>query len=346
MAPPKLNVLQVIYMIAAAWDELPASVIFHCWQKVGLVEALDRDQDASYTEYMNKIQQATHISISSLLDPDLSCHSGQVEEIVNRFLDYDEDAPDINASPDTISTTDIIHDLQARNDGNGAETDSSTDSTDPAEGQVPEPISISLAKSHIGHIVTLLERFSTNTLPVAGSQLPISTAIYQLQKIQQGFQEHEMRNKKQASLTNWLQLGSSKPPTGNTIPPQPDSLFLPQYQQTPDPPLHLSRFSPIAGALMPDTFPPPLELPTSSSTYNCFETPCHQPKVTPSNPRHSSQTVLTGLRDRCWTTVAVHPVEPYQPTYHPKPLSLARSRCPFGTLNPLQPDSVPMIQQW
>ena len=208
MAPPKLNVLQVISMIATAWDELPASVIFHCWQKVGLVEALDREQHTSYTEYMNKIQQATHISISSLLDPDLSCHSGQVEEIVNRFLDHDEDAPDINASSDTISSTDIIQDLQAGNQGNGAETNLSTDSTDPAEGQVPEPISISLAKSHIGHIVTLLERFSTNTLPVVGSQLPISTAIYQLQKIQQGFQEHEMRNKKQASLNNWLQLRS------------------------------------------------------------------------------------------------------------------------------------------
>ena len=46
-AAPKLEVLEVIYMIAEAGDELPSSVVFHCWQKVCLVESLDRNIDFS-----------------------------------------------------------------------------------------------------------------------------------------------------------------------------------------------------------------------------------------------------------------------------------------------------------
>jgi len=197
-AAPKLDVLQVIYMIAAAWEELPTSVIFHCWQKVGFVEAIDRSLHGSYTEYMEKIRQATQISISSLLD--FSCNSQQVERLANSFLDYDEDAPDINASPDSISTIDIIHNLQNRDHGSGSDSDSSTDHF--SENDLPEPISIPLAKAHITSIVSLLERFPTNTLPVSGSLLQIPIAIHQLQKIHQGFQEHEVKNKKQVNLNN------------------------------------------------------------------------------------------------------------------------------------------------
>ena len=248
-AAPKLDVLQVIYMIAAAWDELPTSVIFHCWQKVGLVEAIDRGLHGSYSEYMEKIRQATQISMGSLLD--FGCNSQQVERLANSFLDYDEDAPDIDANPDSISMTDIILDLQNRGHGCCSDSDSSSDHF--PGNHLPEPISISLAKAHISSIVSLLERFPTNTLPVSGSLLQIPTAIHQLQKIHQGFQEHEVKNKKQVDLNNWLQLGSLRP-EGTTISPEliPGPSSTSAFTPTPEPPSQLLRFSPIASALIPD----------------------------------------------------------------------------------------------
>ena len=162
------------------------------------MEAIDRSLHGSYTEYMEKIRQATQISISSLLD--FSCNRQQVEQLANSFLDYDEDVPDIDASPDSISTIDIIHNLQNRDHGSGSDSDSSTDHF--SGNDLPEPISIPLAKAHITSIVSLLERFPTNTLPVSGSLLQIPIAIHQLQKIHQGFQEHEVKNKKQVNLNN------------------------------------------------------------------------------------------------------------------------------------------------
>ena len=251
-AAPKLDVLQVIYMVAAAWEELPTSVIFHCWQKVGLVEAIDRSLHGSYTEYMENIRQATQISIGTLLD--FSCNSQQVEQLANSFLDYDEDAPDIEGSPESISTAEIIHDLQNRDHGSGSDSDSSTDHF--TGDNLLEPIPIPLAKAHITSIISLLERFPTSTLPVSGSLLQIPTAIYQLQRIHQGFQEHEVKNKKQVSLNSWLQLGSLRP-EGVAISPKaiPGPSSTTDPSPTPEPPSQLLRFSPIASALMLD--PPP-----------------------------------------------------------------------------------------
>ena len=42
-------------MVAEAWDELPSSVVFHCWQKVGLVDSLDQNLHTSYDEYISNI---------------------------------------------------------------------------------------------------------------------------------------------------------------------------------------------------------------------------------------------------------------------------------------------------
>lgn len=50
-AGPNLDVLQVIHMIADAWEELPVKTIFHCWQKVGLVESQDKSLHRSYEDY-------------------------------------------------------------------------------------------------------------------------------------------------------------------------------------------------------------------------------------------------------------------------------------------------------
>ena len=94
-AAPNLDVLQVIYMVAEAWDELPSSVVFHCWQKIGLVDSLDRNLHTSYDEYISHIRTATQVSVPSLLDID--CNSEQVNILADQFLDYDEDAGDVDA---------------------------------------------------------------------------------------------------------------------------------------------------------------------------------------------------------------------------------------------------------
>ena len=140
-----------------------------------------------------------------------------MERLADSFLDYDKDALDIEASPNSISTIDIIYELQNRSHGSGSDSDSSTDHF--TGNNLPEPISIPLVKAHISSIISLLERFPTSTLPVSGSLLQISTAIHQLQKIQQGFQELEVKNKKQVNLNNWLQIGSERPES-TTISPE------------------------------------------------------------------------------------------------------------------------------
>ena len=61
---PKLDVLQAIHLIAKAWDSIPSA---HCWQQVGIVNAMDRDLVGKYEKYLEDIQMATTISVAHML---------------------------------------------------------------------------------------------------------------------------------------------------------------------------------------------------------------------------------------------------------------------------------------
>ena len=259
-AAPKLDVLQVIYMVAEAWDELPSSVVFHCWQKVGLVESLDRDIHSSYDQYIGHIRTATQVSILSLLDT--SCNSEQVNTLADDFLDYDEEAGDEDARPEDISLTDIIDHLDSENH-HASDSDPDPDISDIT---FSETILIVLANTYLTEITNLLERLPVDTLQTTGQALPIPMAVQQLRKKQQGFHYYDKSKKKQGTLTTWLQIGSGtghgnetlgsfcgELPSFSSPPPlRPASTLVqaseppvPSPTPIPSPPSQLLRFSPI-----------------------------------------------------------------------------------------------------
>jgi len=43
-APPKLNILSAIYLMADVWESIPATTIYNCWIRSGLLDSnLPRD---------------------------------------------------------------------------------------------------------------------------------------------------------------------------------------------------------------------------------------------------------------------------------------------------------------
>jgi len=255
-AAPNLDVLQVIYMVAEAWDELPGSVVFHCWQKVGLVESLDRDYHTSYKESICHIRTATQVSVLSLLDT--SCNSEKVNTLADLFLDYDEEGGDVDASPEDISLTDIVAYFNTAKNHSTSDSDSGLNMLEIA---VPETISIGLANTYLTEIINLLERFPVDVLQTTGQTLPIPSAVQQLRKIQKGFHHYEESKKTQGTLCNWLQTGSTKAKETEPIrvtsssprlePTSPAQIPTSQTTdvsstRTPSPPSQLLRFSPIA----------------------------------------------------------------------------------------------------
>jgi len=176
-AAPNLDVLQVIYMVAEAWDELPASVVYDCWQKVGLVESLDRDYHTSYNDFLSHIRTATQVSVLSLLDT--SCNSEQVNTLTEIFLDYAEEGGDVDAHREDISLTDIVAYLDTAKKHSTSDSNSGLNMLEIA---VPETISIGLANTYLTEIINLLERFPVDVLQT-GQTLPIHFAVHQLRKI-------------------------------------------------------------------------------------------------------------------------------------------------------------------
>ena len=105
-------------------------------------------------------------------------------------------------------------------------SDSDTDSH-LLEITTPITISVRLANTYLTEISKLLERFPVDTLQTTGQPLLISTAVQHLRKIQQGFHHYEESKKKQGTLANWLQIGSTK--TKET-----ESLMVAHPFQTPE----------------------------------------------------------------------------------------------------------------
>ena len=204
---PNLNVLQVIYMVAEAWDELPAQTIFHCWQKVGLVESIDREQHGSYAEYQKYTQDSTKFSIESLLD--FGCNSQQVEDLTNEFLYYDEDAPDEETSYEDISLNSIITDLQEKVNLSNEHGDNQSEDDDEEsilDSQIDsETITFTDADRYLDKLSTLLEGVSVGSLPTSGKLIQIPDAVQFLRKLRSSLKNFTEENKTQSTLSSWLQ---------------------------------------------------------------------------------------------------------------------------------------------
>ena len=155
-----------------------------------MIESLDRDYHTSYNEYLSHIRTATEVSVLSLHDT--SCNSEQVNILADQFLDYDEEAQDVNACPEDISLTEIVAYLDT------LEKDSASDSEpdlNTLEITPPEVISVGLANIYLTDIMNLLERFPVDVLQTTGQILPIPTVVQHLRKIQQDFHYYEQSKK-------------------------------------------------------------------------------------------------------------------------------------------------------
>ncbi|RPA91727.1 hypothetical protein L873DRAFT_1848123 [Choiromyces venosus 120613-1] len=197
------------------------------------------------------------VSILSLIDT--SCNSEQVNTLANLFLDYNEEAEDEDARPEDISLTEIVDYLNS----NGFNASDLNSDSDTLEITPPKVISIALANTYLSEITTLLERFPVDILQTNSHPLLISTAVQHLQKIQQGFHYYEGSKKKQVTLANWLQIGTTMQQKMGLVTTRhlsgipecisPElapisSSAIPKHSSTPtpSPPSQLLRFSPIA----------------------------------------------------------------------------------------------------
>jgi len=113
-SPPPIDILQAIHLISAAWIELPRHIIYNFWSQASIHSQLRKSSSAyrSYKQYLEHLQSRTLIGINSLLEPDTSYHSSQVTDLVHDFLYHGEEATDPKISPDIISISDLITDMQ------------------------------------------------------------------------------------------------------------------------------------------------------------------------------------------------------------------------------------------
>jgi len=196
----------------------------------------------------------TKVSVLSLLD--IGCNSQQVNNLADQFLDYDEKAGDVDTRSEDISLTDIVDYFSIdRHHISYSDTDVDILMITP-----PTSISGGIANTYLTEIANLLEHFPVDILQTAGQALPIPTAVQHLRKILQGFHNYEESKKKQGTLANWLQIGSTKTKEMKSIivahpsqipepaHPAPIPAFsLPNFfsTPTPSPPSYLLCFSPM-----------------------------------------------------------------------------------------------------
>ncbi|KAG0643498.1 hypothetical protein HOY80DRAFT_997652 [Tuber brumale] len=210
-AAPQSDIPRAIHTVAEARNKLPASVVFHYWQKVDLVELLDYNLHSSYDNHLSHICSATQVPILSLLDT--SCHSKQVMLIADDFLDYNKEAGDEHAHLENISLADIVDYLDSEK-----KSTSDLDSDEDILQVTPyEMISVSLANTYLAQITNLLECLLVDILQIMSQALPIPIAVQHFQKIQQDFHSYEESKQKQGTLNTLLQIGLTKGPRKETI---------------------------------------------------------------------------------------------------------------------------------
>lgn len=244
IAAPNLDVLQVIHMIANTWEELPVKTIFHCWQKVGLVESQDKSLHRSYEDYQYNLQLATQTAILSLID--VNCNSQQIEDLARDFLNYDGEAPNSDAQPDDISLSEIILDLQCSPDPD-IDHDSDTETSDIS--QPPTAISLAEADTHLHDLVILLEKSSFSEVPTAGKSISVPDAVCFLTKLRSGLKSHMESRKKQVNLSTWFTTASERTSSPSLL--ELESSFS---SPTPAPPTQILDFAPIRPIRLEDAF--------------------------------------------------------------------------------------------
>ncbi|KAL7270810.1 Tigger transposable element-derived protein 4 [Rhizina undulata] len=87
-APSRLDILATIRLVAAAWDDVPSSVIFNCWQKSGICLDQFEQNVGNYDNFIQSQSEAVRELVQEL-DGSLLPH--ELDEIVNEFIGFGED---------------------------------------------------------------------------------------------------------------------------------------------------------------------------------------------------------------------------------------------------------------
>lgn len=206
-ASPQLDILEAIYLIAEAWEELPQKVIYHCWVKAGILPCLSRDSPdhtvAPFEEYIQYLQTSTRFEIHALIDQD--CNSLQMEDAADQYLEYDEDAADLSIPASIVSIPQLVTDL-----ANESQLEEAT--TPELEIVYPPIIAPSQALSHLKELITFFEALPASDLQPAGrNSIPVSGVAQQLRIFHSGVNQYQESRKRQGVLDGWLSVGKVRP---------------------------------------------------------------------------------------------------------------------------------------
>ena len=216
---PKLDALQAIHLISKAWDSIPSATIFHCWQQVGIVGAMDRELVGKFKEYLNDIQVATTISVASMLTLDADIEHNRVtvldsgvDTTTNKWLSFDEDAVIHDKDPAVIPVSLIIQENKTKL--LLAEPSSDEDTIDPSLSISIPPLhipTISEAVNHLDELTRFFQSLSISTLdlPHSSAQVSISDFVDTIIHVHEGLKHHQHTHKVQTSLKDFWNSGSA-----------------------------------------------------------------------------------------------------------------------------------------
>jgi len=217
-----LDVYDGIMLAVAAWREIPASTIFNCWQKTGIIASIVKEEvGGKYEAYIKKQEEDTAGDVASMLAIDgrakasgpgqetpLALDGDAVKKATAAFMSFDEDKATEEATSSTISqlvkevVEDGIKSGLHKADFSPIEPESDSPSLPPP----PRTISTSSALSSMDDLCTYFQHCSFSSLDTLGGKLEVSDIIETLQAYRAGFKRHSEAAKTQKTLSDFVTI--------------------------------------------------------------------------------------------------------------------------------------------
>ena len=204
----KLNVLEAINLAIAAWDEIPASTIFHCWQKTGIHPYIDRAIVGRHDQFLTDIQQATRISVASLLNHTTD-QAPDVEQITKLYLQHDEDVATTDVS--TVCISEHVADCISAGLTSiaGIDNDLESNYKEDIPAEIPTLITGTAALNALEDLQNYFLSLPISTLPPVLAthigQTNISDIAVLLSSTRQSLNQYLETQKTQSNLDKWIQ---------------------------------------------------------------------------------------------------------------------------------------------
>ena len=130
----------------------------------GILPGIERSTVGQYNQYLISLQEATRISVTSLLNPDTT--TAEIEAITEQYLHHDEDIPDRHAEPSIISMS--RHVSECINAGLTSATGIANDLKSTDEGNmvsIPVPTAVTFLQDLTFYFQSLSFSFLTSSCP-------------------------------------------------------------------------------------------------------------------------------------------------------------------------------------